>query len=86
MRFLNIEEKELLATLFDNPEATKAFARFLDGCVAGRERAVLTFNLSPENFNELALTKARAEGARLLASDITQALAALKTESIKTSK
>lgn len=82
MKFLSLDERELLVALVQNPDLMKALFKLSDKCASGREDNVLKFNLTPDNFNELAITKARAEGARFLVSDLRQALITLD----KTSK
>lgn len=74
MKYLNEDEKDALNSILDSPECVRALIKTIEVLAAARDQAVVRFNLTPDNFTELALTKARAEGARFLASDFRREL------------
>lgn len=63
------EQKELVAEVAAWTEARDALVKVLETQAANVESCVIRFTLTDSNFNELALCKARAEGARKLATD-----------------
>lgn len=78
MKTLNLDEKEALVSAIDQDECYNAIVKLIEEYCSAREQAVVKYSLNSSNFNELALTKARAEGARYLATDLYSCLSSLK--------
>ncbi len=75
---LSQDDKEAAAQVANWPEAVKAILKALDDMVTAREQCVIKCDINSGNFTELAMTKARAEGARMLATDFRRYLESLK--------
>lgn len=74
MKWLTEDERDALNSILESAECVRALVKTLEALSAAREQAVLKFNLSPDNFTEFALTKARSEGARFLVADFRREL------------
>ena len=71
------EEKALVSEVAAWTEARDALIKVLETQAAAVESLVIKFTLTDSNFNELAITKARADGARKLATDFKRYLESL---------
>lgn len=75
MKFLTEEERLDLNTLLETQsDGVRALFKCFDYCVNRREQEVVKYVLTPERLSEFGFLKAKAEGARLLVTDLKQLL------------
>lgn len=78
MKTLKLDEKEAVVTAISADDCYNGLVKLIEEYCQAREREVIKFSINSSNFNELAITKARAEGARYLAADLNRAFTELK--------
>ena len=80
---MKLEEREALLVAIDQDDCYNAIVNLIEELCSIREREVIKFTFDPSKLNELAAVKARADGARILATDLYKALSSLKKRPLK---